>query len=183
MVITHTTGTDIILLLVKSEAIHTIITHTTTPTAIMSPASRQAAATWADGARSAAHAAGQGAGTTLSVKLITKSGSQLSIAVAGPVFSTHPTDGTLHMRYTARKKYVIWRDDAATREALDFLNNLLSEGLYTISHRLAPGEVILCNNVLHARSVFNDDEGGDNKGRLLLRARYRSRIHASGEQT
>ena len=109
-------------------------------------------------------------------------------AVTGAVFSVNPEDGTLHMRDTARQRHVVWRDDDETRGAIHFLDSLFAEGLYTISHRLQPGEVILCNNVLHARSPFKDGEGesGDsdyNKGRLLLRARYHTRINAHTGQS
>ena len=42
-------------------------------------------------------------------------------AQTGPVFSVDPRDGTLHMRYTARTRSIEWKADAATREAVAFL--------------------------------------------------------------
>ena len=97
-------------------------------------------------------------------------------AQSGPVFSTDRTDGSLHMRYTARTRSIEWAADELTREAVAFLESLLRSDLpYVYYHRLRPGQGILCNNVLHTREGFADDrEGG--KQRLYLRARYHDRI-------
>ncbi len=99
-------------------------------------------------------------------------------ASIGPVFSFEPEDGTLHMRYTARKRHVIWRDDAETRSAAAALLDLLTGGDDVIQHRLKPGEGLLCNNVLHNRSAFEDDPTIGAR-RLYLRARYANRIQAT----
>lgn len=97
---------------------------------------------------------------------------------AGPVFSVGPW-GELHMRYTARTRNIVWRDDAATRAAVQFLNETLAAGgPYIFRHRMAPGEGLLCNNVLHNRTAFQDGEGDG--GRLLYRGRYLDRIAATG---
>lgn len=47
-------------------------------------------------------------------------------AVCGPVFSHDPRSGALHMRYSARKKNIQWRDDEPTRAALAFLTEILA---------------------------------------------------------
>lgn len=94
-------------------------------------------------------------------------------AQGGPVFSINGNDGHLHMRYTARTRSIKWRDDETTRAAIGFLSEVMADGSpYVFSHRMAAGEGILCNNVLHNRSAFIDD--ADHK-RLVLRARFYDR--------
>lgn len=95
-------------------------------------------------------------------------------ARSGPVFSTDLTTGALHMRFTARKRHVAWRDDAPTRDARGFLESLLAGATGpAFRHRLAPGQGLVGNNVLHDRTAFEDDPAG---GRLFFRARYLDRI-------
>lgn len=95
-------------------------------------------------------------------------------AQTGPVFSVDAASGALHMRYTARTRSVIWRDDAVTRAAVVFLEQLLScDHAWVYRLQLQPGMGLLCNNVLHDRSGFVDDPGAP---RLLYRARYLDRV-------
>jgi alpha-ketoglutarate-dependent taurine dioxygenase len=92
-------------------------------------------------------------------------------AQVGPVFSVDPGSGRLQMRYTARQRNIVWRDDSRLREALKFLNGLLKEETsFVFRYRLKAGEGIVSNNVLHNRSGFRDDPAHGR--RLLLRARY-----------
>ena len=79
-------------------------------------------------------------------------------ASVGPVFAIDSAGGNLHMRYTARTRSIVWKDDAATRAAVQALEQLLADGSpYVFRHRLAAGEGLLCNNVLHNRTAFVDD--------------------------
>jgi hypothetical protein len=95
-------------------------------------------------------------------------------AQSGPVFSVDPQDGCLHMRYTARTRSVLWKDDAATRCGAAFLRQLLQpDAPNVIRVRLEPGMGLVCNNVLHQRTGFVDDPL---RPRLLYRARYLDRI-------
>lgn len=97
-------------------------------------------------------------------------------AVSGPVFSVDPDDGALNMRYTARTRSIVWKDDAVTRDAVSFLEALLTPPVsFAFRVRLEAGEGIVCNNVLHSREAFTDDSASNRK-RLLWRARYRDRI-------
>ncbi len=97
---------------------------------------------------------------------------------SGPVFSVDPVDGALHMRYTARTRSVLWKDDAATRAAAAFLQRLLdSSGSHVLRLRLEPGMGLVCNNVLHDRAGFVDDV---RQPRLLYRARYLDRVRQPG---
>jgi hypothetical protein len=92
----------------------------------------------------------------------------------GPVFSVDPVSGALHMRYTARTRSVQWKDDAPTRGAVAFLEQLLAnDAQYVFRLTLQPGMGLVCNNVLHDRSGFVDDPS---QPRLLYRARYLDRI-------
>lgn len=109
----------------------------------------------------------------------TEPGEATRAASVGPVFSLDGA-GNLHMRYTARTRSVLWRQDEATRAAVRFLERLLAaDAPYVFRHRLAAGEGLLCNNVLHNRTAFADAAGKDN-GRLLYRARYYDRIAGTG---
>jgi len=103
-------------------------------------------------------------------------GEVIRAAQPGPVFSCSDNDngGALHMRYTARTRSIEWRDDEPTSQAVAFLSALFrSDSPYIFRHRMASGEGVLCNNVLHNRRSFDDD---DDRQRLFLRARYLDRI-------
>lgn len=93
----------------------------------------------------------------------------------GPVFSIMPDNQSLHMRYSARTRHVVWREDSLTREARACLSEFLaSDSPYIFQYRLHPGEGVITNNVLHNRTAFRDEVEG--KHRLLYRARYYDRI-------
>ncbi len=98
-------------------------------------------------------------------------------AACGPVFSYDHASGALHMRYSARKKNILWRDDATTTAAREFLSDLLAdENGPVLRYRLQPGQGLISNNVLHNRTAFEDGPG---QKRLLYRARFFDRIHTS----
>jgi hypothetical protein len=112
---------------------------------------------------------------------------EIRAAVTGPVFS-YDAKHKIHMRYSARKKNIQWRDDPATTDARACLSEILDEKKGpVIRHRLRPGEGLLSNNVLHNRTKFSDgtgDETGDETGdgmdthRFLYRARFFDRIES-----
>jgi len=109
----------------------------------------------------------------------TLGGTEIRPARVGPVFSVDARSGALHMRYSARKVNVAWRDDAATRAAVDFLNAMLAADGPDILHwRLEAGQGYISNNVLHNRSAFDDAPGAES-GRLVYRARYYDRIEGT----
>jgi alpha-ketoglutarate-dependent taurine dioxygenase len=109
----------------------------------------------------------------------TEHGVEIRPAQAGPVFSVEPRSGSLHMRYTARTRSILWKDDRMTRMAVGFLAELLAgESAFLFRHRLRPGEGVICNNILHKREAFADaPESG--RARLLYRARYYDRIRGT----
>ena len=97
-------------------------------------------------------------------------------AQTGPVFSVDPITGSLHMRYTARTRSIEWKANAATQNAVQALERLLaSDSPYIFRYRLAAGEGLVCNNVLHNRTAFTD-EVDKGMSRLIYRARYYDRI-------
>jgi alpha-ketoglutarate-dependent taurine dioxygenase len=99
-------------------------------------------------------------------------GVEIRPAQTGPVFSTD--GGALHMRYTARTRSIEWPPDEATRAAVQFLRRILdADSPYVFKLRLAGGQGLVCNNVLHDRSAFTD---GPKLGRLVYRARYSDRV-------
>lgn len=97
-------------------------------------------------------------------------------AASGPVFS-YDVDGKIHMRFSARRKNIQWRDDAITHDARDCLADLLADDNGPVfRYRLKAGEGLISNNVLHNRTAFSD---GSHNRRLLYRARYFDRIQTN----
>lgn len=113
----------------------------------------------------------------MSIPANAEAGAPVRPAQGGPVFSTDA--GALHMRYTARTRSVAWRPDATTRAAVQALGRILDgDSPYVFSVRLAGGQGLICNNVLHNRSAFTDDPS-PGQGRLVYRARYSDRIETT----
>jgi len=112
------------------------------------------------------------ASDAMTIPANTSEGMQPRPAQTGPVFSSDA--GALHMRYTARTRSIEWRADVPTRAAVQRLSEILEAASpYVFRLRLAPGQGLVCNNVLHDRSAFSDAPGA---GRLVYRARYSDRI-------
>jgi alpha-ketoglutarate-dependent taurine dioxygenase len=104
-----------------------------------------------------------------------QNGEELRPEQTGPVFSIDAR-GHLHMRYSARARNIVWKDDSATQAAADCLLNLFQQDSpYIFRHRLAAGEGVISNNALHCRTEFSHAAAGST-GRLLYRARYFDRI-------
>jgi hypothetical protein len=97
----------------------------------------------------------------------------------GPVFALNPGTGGLTMRYTARKRNIRWREDAATQVAVRAVKRILSEDPLIMRVRLAPGEGVICNNVLHDRIGF-DTGAGSQSGRLIYRIRSYDSVREPG---
>lgn len=105
----------------------------------------------------------------------TLDGKVIRPAQSGSVFSITPA-GHLHMRYSARQRNVIWRDDPTTRAAAQFLLDLWQQdSIYKIRYTLQAGEGLICNNILHCRTAFVDSDVPAQK-RLLYRGRYYDRV-------
>ena len=92
---------------------------------------------------------------------------------SGPVFAVDPDDGFLTMRYTARTRSIVWKNDTVTQAAVRTLADILASSEYILTARLAPGMGLICNNVLHTRNGFSDSP---EHRRLLYRGRYYDRL-------
>ncbi|CAK0741153.1 Taurine catabolism dioxygenase TauD [Gammaproteobacteria bacterium] len=112
-------------------------------------------------------------------------GQELRSAAVGPVFSI-TRDGHLHLRYTARSRNIIWREEPVlltgrstgtligdTKLAIAALVRILTTNPYVLRGTLISGQGLVCNNVLHDRSGFTDDPAIP---RLVYRARYYDRV-------
>ena len=97
-----------------------------------------------------------------------EAGKVIREAQTGPVFMVKD-NGRLHMRFSARKRNIIWRDTEETKNAVAMINALMADEDNVFRVALKAGQGIICNNVLHNRSGFSDSE---NQKRLLYRARY-----------
>jgi alpha-ketoglutarate-dependent taurine dioxygenase len=99
-------------------------------------------------------------------------------ACTGPVFLVDE-DGSLAMRYTARTRSIVWKDDDATRGAVAALEHVLAEpSPFRFTLRLQAGQGLVCNNVLHNRTGFEDAPG--RPPRLVYRGRYLDRVAGTG---
>lgn len=105
-----------------------------------------------------------------------ENGVEIRASQSGPVFSIDDNTGALHMRYSARKRNIIWTDDAITTAAVNAIDDFLaSDSPWILHHRLAPGQGLICNNVLHNRTAFENAVDTGHK-RLIYRGRYYDRI-------
>ncbi|RMF85179.1 MAG: taurine catabolism dioxygenase TauD, partial [Nitrospirae bacterium] len=93
---------------------------------------------------------------------------------SGPVFWVDPETGTLQMRYTARARNIVWKAEPQVTAARELLARLPETSPHCLRATLQPGWGLLCNNVLHDRTGFLDQEGEPH--RLLYRGRYYDRI-------
>ena len=90
-------------------------------------------------------------------------------ARAGPVFRFLDEPPRLHMRYTMRTRSIRWRSDAVTARAVAALEAAIASlSAHQVQVRFESGEGVICNNVLHRRSAFADD---DDRRRTVLRIR------------
>lgn len=104
-------------------------------------------------------------------------GVEIRGAQSGPVFSVDTQSGQLHMRYSARKRNIEWCNDEITLDAASRITELLADESMVVRYCLKAGQGIICNNVLHNRSGFEDSS---QQHRLMYRARYYDRIANTG---
>jgi len=97
-----------------------------------------------------------------------QNGVEIRAETTGPVFS-QDARGRLVMRYTARTVSIVWPDDAEMTAARAALDEVLA-GDAAFRYAMKSGDGLLCNNVLHKRSAFDDPD------RLLYRGRFLDRL-------
>jgi len=96
-------------------------------------------------------------------------------AQTGPVFSVYPWG--LHMRYTARTKSIIWKDESIVRQAVKKIYEILnSDSIYKVTYQFSPGQGVISNNVLHMRTAFEDSADPSHQ-RLVYRMRFYERMY------
>ncbi len=115
---------------------------------------------------------------TLTIPAFAEDGEVTRAQSVGPVFTWDRYTGNLHMRFTDRKRNIEWCKDDITTEAVSFLRHVLENDEHVLKYKMNAGEGIICNNVLHNRSAF-DDNNQPAAGRLLMRARYLDRIEGT----
>ena len=86
------------------------------------------------------------------------------------MFAISPGGCSLLMRYTSRPRHIAWKADRRSRQAIDLVREILVRGEAASEVRLADGQGLICNNVLHGRQAFHDADGQPQ--RLIYRARY-----------
>ncbi len=106
-----------------------------------------------------------------------ENGVEIRAAQTGPVFSIDAS-GALHMRYSARKRNIIWSDDRVTQKAVQAMEEFLqSDSPWIFRHTLQSGQGLIGNNILHNRSGFENEVSG--LQRLIYRGRYYDRLAAT----
>lgn len=93
----------------------------------------------------------------------------------GPVFAIDAQTSHLHMRFSARTRNIVWRNDKTLHRARDFLLEVLATDPLVVRHKLQSGQGIISNNVLHNRTGFTDADDTA-ASRLLYRIRYKERV-------
>ena len=96
-------------------------------------------------------------------------------AQSGPVFYRDTQTNHLQMRYTARTRSIIWKDDPQVDRAISMIEELLNDNRFVVNHTLNPGEGMICNNILHGRSAFINGNIPE-KQRLIYRIRSYNRL-------
>lgn len=110
-----------------------------------------------------------------------QNGKDIRAAQSGPVFSIDSGSHSLHMRYTARKRNIEWKQDSRVLYAVRKIEEILLSNIeYSFNYTPVVGQGVLANNVLHNRSEFID-QAGTGKGRLIYRARFYDRISVGSQ--
>lgn len=105
-----------------------------------------------------------------------ENGVEIRAAQTGPVFSVDAKSGVLHMRYSARKRNIIWTENEVTAAAVNAIDDFLaSDSEWILRYRLEPGQGLICNNVLHNRTSFKNGDSSRHQ-RLIYRGRYYDRL-------
>lgn len=90
----------------------------------------------------------------------------------GAIFFMDKQTDSLYMRYTQRKKNIIF--DSEVLEAIEFLDETLATiSPYHFEYKMQKNQGIINNNVIHTRNSFVNNEKNP---RLMLRGRYFVRV-------
>jgi len=119
--------------------------------------------------------------TVMTIPANEEAGKKIRAAQTGPVFLIDEISQSLYMRYTARQLNIIWKNNKTVQHALAFLHEILQGNPYLFHYRLSAGEGVVCNNILHNRSAFENSSSDDEK-RMLYRARFYNRIRKHDQE-
>ncbi len=109
-----------------------------------------------------------------------QNGRNLRAAFSGPVFERDPVTAQLIMRYTERKRNIVWQNDPLVQAALDAIKALLRDQSNWVTRlTLQPGQGVIANNVLHHRSVFSNQSESITQIRKLERIRFSTRVDST----
>lgn len=90
----------------------------------------------------------------------------------GAIFFIDKATNSLYMRYTQRKKNIIFAE--GVQEAINLLDNTLATASsYHCKYKMQEAQGIINNNVIHTRSAFTHNA---NTPRIMLRGRYFIRV-------
>ncbi|MCP4182042.1 MAG: TauD/TfdA family dioxygenase [Hyphomicrobiales bacterium] len=101
----------------------------------------------------------------------------------GPVFFFNEVSGRLQMRYSARGRNIIWRDDDETTKARALLSEIMADDPMIVRHKLQPGQGVISNNILHNRTKFSHRDDESSTSRLLYRIRYLDAVNATNSNS
>ncbi len=103
---------------------------------------------------------------TLSIPENIDENGKLRAKSVGPVFSTDKKGKVLFMRYSARKKYIEWKNDEITKQAVAYLQSILeNRDEFMREIKLEAGQGVICNNSLHNRTGF--EVSADDRQRIM----------------
>lgn len=99
-------------------------------------------------------------------------------ACVGAVFFIDELSGVLMMRYTQRKQNIIWADTPVLTRARTALKAILDSNTpYHHQHKMQAGQGIICHNIPHKRTAFDDNKNNPlETQRLMVRGRYFDRV-------
>lgn len=97
---------------------------------------------------------------------------------SGPVFYRDLQTNQLQMRYTARTRSIEWSDNPLIQEALTCIDKFLqADNDSVLRITLQPGQGLICNNILHGRSAFEDTPSTNGQWPSNKRVLYRARSY------
>lgn len=102
-------------------------------------------------------------------------GTEIRGAKTGPVFYRDAETNALQMRYTARTRSILWKEDALVRKAVQEIKTTLKEEQNVLRYTLQPGEGLICNNILHGRTAFTNGSMSSGE-RVMYRVRSYNRL-------
>lgn len=112
-----------------------------------------------------------------------ENGIEIRPAQSGPVFYRDKLTNQLQMRYTARTRSISWKQNPLLHDALACIEEYLqANNELVLRLTLQPGQGLICNNILHSRSAFEDTPSTNGQWasgkRILYRARSYNRLFA-----